>query len=299
VEAAWVCSTARPFITFRKISDLDSIDGRPLYQVIADELRARIVHGEHALGTMQPTEKDLVSHYGVSRYTVRAALQQLREQGFVSMRRGSGTRVVSASPGSTYVQSVTALSELLQYPDTSFELVDAETITLAHAQAARLSLTAGSTWFRIAGLRRSELNDKPICWQEIYVLPEFENTARRGLTEHGPVHKIIESAHSEVIANAQLEIFASRIDTSLAARLEVKPDTAAMTIPPLHQPGRARVRDDRQHPSGRSVRLLPGTFAGLEYPLGDPPTSGRIQPARPHRHQYPVRHRWAHSPYRR
>jgi GntR family transcriptional regulator len=228
--AAWVCPTVRPSIIFASMTDLNSIHGRLLYQVIADELRSRIVRGEYPVGTMLPTEKELLTRHTVSRYTVRAALQQLREQGFVSMRRGSGTRAVSTSPGSTYVQSVTALSELMQYPDTSFELVDAGTVALAHAQATRLSLTAGSTWFRIAGLRRSELNDKPICWQEIYVLPEFENTARRVLTEHGPVHKIIENAHSEVIANAQLEMFASRIEPRLAARLEVEPDTAAMTI---------------------------------------------------------------------
>ena len=207
---------------------------------------------------MLPTEKELLTHHAVSRYTVRAALQQLRKQGFVSMRRGSGTRVVSTSPGSTYVQSVKALSELMQYPDTRFELVDAGTVTLAHGQAARLSLTAGSTWFRIAGLRRSELNKKPICWQEIYVLPEFENTARRVLTEHGPVHKIIESAHSEVIANAQLEMFASRIDQRLAARLEVEPDTAAMTIHRRYtsQEGRVFETTVSIHPEDRFVYSL-------------------------------------------
>ncbi|MEK9901554.1 MAG: GntR family transcriptional regulator, partial [Rhodospirillaceae bacterium] len=212
------------------MNKIEPDDGRPLYQAIADALRNRIIHGDYALGAMLPTEKDLQATFGVSRYTVRAALQQLREQGFVSMRRGSGTRVVSASPGATYVQSVRSLSELLQYPETSFELADAGTVTLAHAQAARLSLAAGSTWFRIAGLRRSDVSGVPICWQEIYVLPEFEDTARRVLTDHVPVHRIIESAHSEVIANAQLEMFASRIDPILAEPLEVEPETAAMTI---------------------------------------------------------------------
>ena len=163
---ALVCRPTGRSIVYLGMSNLESNDGRPLYQVIADELRTRIVRGEYALGTMLPTEKDLLTNYGVSRYTVRAALQQLREQGFVSMRRGSGTRVVSTYPGATYVQSVSALSELLQYPDTTFELSDMGTVTLAHAQAARLSLTAGSTWFRISGLRRSDVSRAPICWQE-------------------------------------------------------------------------------------------------------------------------------------
>lgn len=240
------------------MGDLEPNDGRPLYRAISDALRERIIRGDYALGAMLPTEKELVVHFGVSRYTVRAALQQLREQGFVSMRRGSGTRVVSTSPGATYVQSVRSLSELLQYPDTSFELSDAGTVTLAHAQAARLSLGAGSTWFRIAGLRRSDVTGAPICWQEIYVLPEFEDTARRVLTEHGPVHKIIEGAHSEVIANAQLEIFASRIDPGLAARLEVEPESAAMTINRRYtsQDGRVFETTVSIHPEDRFVYSL-------------------------------------------
>jgi len=240
------------------MSELETSEGQPLYQAIADSLRARIVGGEYGLGTMLPTEKELKASFGVSRYTVRAALQQLREQGFVSMRRGSGTRVVSASPGATYVQSVRSLSELLQYPETSFELADAGTVTLAHAQAVRLSLAAGGTWFRIAGLRRSDVSGVPICWQEIYVLPEFEDTARRVLTDHVPVHRIIESAHSEVIANAQLEMFASRIDPTLAEPLEVEPETAAMTIRRRYtsQDGRVFETTVSIHPEDRFVYAL-------------------------------------------
>ncbi len=227
------------------MNKIEPDDGRPLYQAIADALRNRIIHGDYALGAMLPTEKDLQATFGVSRYTVRAALQQLREQGFVSMRRGSGTRVVSASPGATYVQSVRSLSELLQYPETSFELADAGTVTLAHAVLD-------------AGLRRSDVSGVPICWQDIYVLPEFEDTARRVLTDHAPVHKIIESAHSEVIANAQLEMFASRIEPILAEPLEVEPETAAMTIRRRYtsQDGRVFETTVSIHPEDRFVYAL-------------------------------------------
>lgn len=230
----------------------------PLYQVIADDLRGRITRGEFAVGAMLPTEKELLQGYRVSRHTVRAALQQLREQGFVSMRRGSGTRVESSSPGAAYVQSVKSLSELLQYPETSFEVADTGMVTLSPGEAASLSLSSDTTWFRITGLRRSDITGIPICWQEIYVLPEFENTARRVLTEHGPVHRIIESAHSEVIANAQLKIFASRVDKELADSLEVERGSAAMTIHRRYtsQDGRIFETTVSIHPEDRFVYSL-------------------------------------------
>ena len=111
-------------------------ENRPRYQLIADELFTDITSGRFPVGAMLPTEMELCARYGV-RYTVRAALRQLREQGLVTMRRGSGTRVVSQTPASAYVQSVNALSELLQYPDTILEVASSETVTLDPSRARR------------------------------------------------------------------------------------------------------------------------------------------------------------------
>ena len=113
-------------------------EGLLRYQVIATELRTEIVSGTLEVGAMLPTEMELCARYDVSRYTVRAALRQLREEGLASMRRGSGTRVVAIAPKDTYVQSVNSLSELLRYPNTTFELSDSGTVTPAPANAKRL-----------------------------------------------------------------------------------------------------------------------------------------------------------------
>ncbi len=207
-----------------------STESRPRYQIIADELFEGITGGRFPVGGMLPTEMELCAVYGVSRYTVRAALRQLREQGLVAMRRGSGTRVISSDPAAAYVQSVSSLSELLQYPDTILEKAKAGNVTLGQNLAGQLSLAPGSEWFHLAGLRRSTVSGKPICWQEIYVRPEYEATARQILVEPSAVHKLIEREHVGIIARAQLEMFASRIDKELARRLEVRPETAAMTI---------------------------------------------------------------------
>jgi GntR family transcriptional regulator len=231
---------------------------RPRYQVIASDLRAEIDSGQLEVGAMLPTEMELCERYDVSRYTVRAALRQLRELGLVSMRRGSGTRVISATPKGSYVQSVNSLSELLRYPNTTFELGDAGTVTLAPANAKRLSLPTGSSWFRISGVRRSSENGEPICWQEIFVLSEYEDTARRLLIEHGPVHRIIETAHREVIAHAQLEMTASQVSSELADKLAVTPGSAAMTIIRRYTGQDDRVFETTVsvHPEGRFVYSL-------------------------------------------
>lgn len=69
----------------------------PKYEQIAQDIRKSIEGGALAPGDRLPTVVELCDLYGVSKITVRKAVEQLAEQGFVSSRRGSGT-YVKASP---------------------------------------------------------------------------------------------------------------------------------------------------------------------------------------------------------
>lgn len=67
---------------------------RAVYRQLADLLRDQITSGQIAPGDLLPYEGRLVQEYGVSRETVRRALQVLRVEGLVVTERGYGTRVV-------------------------------------------------------------------------------------------------------------------------------------------------------------------------------------------------------------
>lgn len=62
---------------------------------VTDRLLARIASGEWAPGQRLPGERQLAEEMGVSRVSVRAALQSLKTRGFVDAVQGGGTRVVS------------------------------------------------------------------------------------------------------------------------------------------------------------------------------------------------------------
>lgn len=57
---------------------------------IADDLRAQIRSGARAAGSVLPSEADLAGSYGVSRVTVRKALEVLRGEELVDARQGFG-----------------------------------------------------------------------------------------------------------------------------------------------------------------------------------------------------------------
>ncbi|MHB9759760.1 GntR family transcriptional regulator [Streptomyces sp. BYX5S] len=77
--------------------------GREVFRVVED-LRTRMAGGVYPLGSLLPTQRALAGEYKVSRDTVQRALAQLRDEGWIDPKQGSGTRVVRAQQ----VQSYTA-----------------------------------------------------------------------------------------------------------------------------------------------------------------------------------------------
>jgi GntR family transcriptional regulator len=67
------------------------------YRAIADEMRRRVESGDLAAGALLPSESELSAAYGVSRVTVRKALELLRDEGLIDSRQGFGW-FVAADP---------------------------------------------------------------------------------------------------------------------------------------------------------------------------------------------------------
>ncbi len=71
---------------------------RPVYQQIADELRARIRGGTYPTGSKLPSEAELVEEFGVTRITVRRGLAVLQQEGLTETVRGKGVFVPHPPP---------------------------------------------------------------------------------------------------------------------------------------------------------------------------------------------------------
>lgn len=71
----------------------------PLYKSIKDEITEKILGGEFAPGDRIMPENEMTEHYGVSRVTVRNALDKLVEAGLVERMRGKGTFVKDRNAG--------------------------------------------------------------------------------------------------------------------------------------------------------------------------------------------------------
>lgn len=63
------------------------------YEQIARDIYNDIASGKYEPGSQLALEKEMCAHYGVSRITVKRAVDELVKQGLVVKRRGSGTFV--------------------------------------------------------------------------------------------------------------------------------------------------------------------------------------------------------------
>ncbi|TVT25387.1 FadR family transcriptional regulator [Amycolatopsis acidiphila] len=73
--------------------------------VLADDLRERILEGDFEEGTALPTERELVAQTQMSRTTVREALRILEVQGLVRIKAGRGGGAFVQRPGKDSVAS--------------------------------------------------------------------------------------------------------------------------------------------------------------------------------------------------
>jgi GntR family transcriptional regulator len=76
--------------------EVDRTSPLPAYYQLQDWLTQRIDSGELAPGTRVPSERELTEPLGLSRMTVRHALDRLQRDGRLARRRGSGTFVAPA-----------------------------------------------------------------------------------------------------------------------------------------------------------------------------------------------------------
>jgi DNA-binding GntR family transcriptional regulator len=67
---------------------------RPLYLQIKSILKDRILHGQYPLETNIPSEPRLEEEFGVSKITVRNAIKELVQEGYLETSSGKGTKVV-------------------------------------------------------------------------------------------------------------------------------------------------------------------------------------------------------------
>jgi len=206
---------------------------QPRYAELAQQLIAEISNGKRTVGTALPTEIELSAQYGVSRSTVRSALQMVQNLGLISRRKRAGIRIEALKPQRPFEQSISNVEELVQFAAVTERHVQSmEEVTCDAALAAQLRCEAGRRWLRVAMLRVDPAKpEAPICWTDVYLDPEVATGIKRQLRKStGLICEAVEEKYGRVVTELRQEIRATGIPGQYAAALGVVADDHALEI---------------------------------------------------------------------
>src|SRR5579863_8293706 len=169
--------------------------GLPLYRWLYDELRAAILSGRLHPGARLPATRDLAAQYGISRPTIVTAFEQLRSEGYVEGKVGSGTYVSKTLPDDL-LQAPPAKSEagtrrrsipLSAYARRLRPLARSESRPARAFRASQPALDAFPTslWAQVAARRLRRVSTKLLAGGEALgyrplreAVAEYLNTSR-------------------------------------------------------------------------------------------------------------------------
>ena len=72
---------------------LQHIGGKPIYEQIAEQMKAQILSGEIPAGEQLPSIRTLAKDLHISVITTKRAYEELEREGFVETMQGRGTYV--------------------------------------------------------------------------------------------------------------------------------------------------------------------------------------------------------------
>jgi|tagenome__1003787_1003787.scaffolds.fasta_scaffold20776019_1 GntR family transcriptional regulator len=212
--AAHRASNVNPMAPVLSSLNLDRSSPVPLYFQVAQHLEHAIETGQVPPGTRLDNEIDLAEHLGLSRPTMRRAMQHLVDKGLLVRRRGVGTRVVQ--PKVRRSLELTSLYDDLagsgQRPAT--RVLKNEVVPAPADVAEALSLPEGTPLIWLVRLRSA--GDQPIARMSNYLPTDLPGLSTESLIERG-LYQLIRA--SGVQLHAAVQTIGARTATTTEARL--------------------------------------------------------------------------------
>lgn len=136
--------------------------GAPIYLQIHNELKRQIEFGKYKVGDKIPAERELAVEFGVSRMTLRQAVQTLADEGILERRVGDGTYVANQKVQEK-MSGITSFTELMKAQGktpSSKVIAYHNVVQPSISEIEQLGLTNGERVLRMERIRYG--NDEPI-----------------------------------------------------------------------------------------------------------------------------------------
>lgn len=201
----------------------------PAYFRVYNTLRSRILEGDYAVGELLPPEPELEKQFGVSRTTVRRAVEMLSREGFVEARQGRGTEVLNYNTTQN-INEVTSVTETLERkgyivrPKSMY----IDMIEAPPKVSKELEIAPGSPVIRVQ--RIQQVDDVPIAIMRNYLIPGLVPDIERYNGKFTRLYDFLEEQYGILIDAARDRISARSATFEEAEMLKVPVGTAMIYL---------------------------------------------------------------------
>ncbi|MEM8487225.1 MAG: GntR family transcriptional regulator [Bacteroidota bacterium] len=203
--------------------------GKPRHEQISNWIRERIDGGVYAPNDQLLSENQICEQFGVSRITVRRALQTLESEGLIFRRQGLGAFVADNRVSQDMVRLTSFVEDMQQagLAATSV-IVSHDTVPCPDAIAEKLNLSSGK---KVVVLERLRLgNGEPIAFDRTW-LPAFYGQLLEGSDlENETIYRVLEEDYEIEVLRGHYRLGAVNADRFLAEQLHVREGLALFLI---------------------------------------------------------------------
>lgn len=177
------------------IFKIDPASKLPLYHQIETNLRDLISRGELSSGQLVPSEWELARIYGVSRLTVRRALDELVRQNWLSRRHGVGTFVkqpfqaIIAASKLSFTEQMKAIGRKPSSLPLEMEVVPAP-LNISRA----LKVEEGASLIKMSRVRLAD--EVPVLHEVVYLpLDRFPGLEKHKWTPSDSLYQLLKERY--------------------------------------------------------------------------------------------------------
>ena len=223
----------------------------PLYHRIYVVLRQKVTDGSFPSGESMPSEDELAVSFGVSRVTIRKAMERLEREGLVLRQRGRGTypQLPALAPGEVGTQLLS--NQISLGRKTSVDVLSYEIVRLPPQLSKAFGQIAGTDVLRIIRVRRDPRS--PISHTVCYIAADLAGLLPRDAITSLPISATLAAAGVQ-LTHFQEWITATLADSDVARHLSIDVGTALIAMT-------RHVRDE----NGRLMELLQALYRPDRY----------------------------------
>jgi GntR family transcriptional regulator len=201
----------------------------PLYGKVEEVLASEIARGDLKPGDRLPSEEELLTRFGVSRITVRRAIQNLIQRGIVEIRRGRGTYVLAPRVS----QELTTLTGFAEDMDihgrkASARVVSQEVVAANAIVARQLGISKGVRVMRIERVRLAD--SVPMSFDETYLPLDIGKQIVSDDLRIKPIFTLLEEKYGILLTDAEYKMEAAAASAHIAQALAISEGSPVFRI---------------------------------------------------------------------